>query len=239
MSIPSLLFDPKSPKIKKLVYRNIIPYLGMKLINIKTYFLDLMFPIHCLGCNKEGSHLCDDCVDSIPLEISQTRTQYVDHLYSATNFDHPLLNRALKEFKYRFVKDLSQPLAKIIKRMLRENNLVFNYFIAIPVPLSKKRINWRGFNQAELIAKHLDWGITTNIIFRKKSSKPQADIENKEERSLNVEDNFEINSKIDVKNKNFVLIDDVATTGSTLNECAKIIKQNGAKTVIGITVAHG
>jgi len=211
----------------------------MKLINIKTYFLDLMFPIHCLGCKKEGSHLCDECVDSIPLEISQTRTQYIDHLYSAINFDHPLLNRALKEFKYRFVKDLSQPLAKIVKRMISEKDITLDSLTTIPVPLSKKRMNWRGFNQAELIARHLDWGVTTNIIFRNKSSKPQADIENKEERMINIKGDFEINPETNVKNKNFVLIDDVATTGSTLNECAKIIKQNGAKTVIGITVAHG
>jgi len=145
----------------------------------------------------------------------------------------------LKEFKYRFIKDLSQPLAQVIKRMLRENDLVFNSFIAIPVPLSRKRLNWRGFNQAELIAKHLDWKMNTDIIFRKKSSKPQADIENKEERVMNVEGNFEINSAIDVENRDFILIDDVATTGSTLNECAKILKQSGAKTVIGITIAHG
>ncbi len=239
MSIPSLLFDPKSPKIKKLVYRNIIAQLLVKLINIKTYFLDLLFPVSCLGCRKEGFHLCDKCVDSIPLEISETKTQYLDHLYSATKFDHPLLNRALKEFKYRFVKDLSHPLAQIIRRMVRENNLIFDSPIAIPVPLSKKRLNWRGFNQAELIAKHLNWGVDTNIISRKKASKPQADIENKEERMINVEDNFEINPGMDVENKNFILIDDVATTGSTLNECAKILKQNGAKTVIGVTIAHG
>lgn len=211
----------------------------MKLINIKTYFLDLLFPVSCLGCKKEGFHLCSKCADSIPLEISEIETQYLDHLYSATKFDHPLLNRALKEFKYRFVKDLSRPLAQIIKRMLRENNLIFDSPIAIPVPLSKKRLNWRGFNQAELIAKHLDWGVSTNIISRKKSAKPQADIENKEERAINIEGDFEINSDTNVDNRNFILIDDVATTGSTLNECAKILKQNGAKTVIGITVAHG
>jgi ComF family protein len=211
----------------------------MKLINIKRYFLDLLFPRKCLGCKKEGAHLCVGCVESIPLEISTKQTQYLDHLYSAANFTHPLLNKAIKEFKYRFVRDLSESLARIVIKMIRECDLNLDSPTAIPIPLSRKRLNWRGFNQAELITQHLDWEINTNTIFRKKSLRPQADIENREEREANIKDSFELNHKISVEGRDFVLIDDVVTTGSTIDECAKILKQNGAKTVIGVTVAHG
>jgi ComF family protein len=216
----------------------------MKLIHIKSFFLDLLFPIKCLGCKKEiKSYLCNECIESIPLEFSDTPTSHLEHLYSVANFDHPLLSRCIKEFKYRFVRDLAKPLSSIIIRSIEQNDLQFNSPIAIPVPLSHKRFNWRGFNQAELIAKHLaehfDWEIDTNIISRTKTSKPQADIENKEEREVNIRDNFVLVSEINVSNRNFILIDDVTTTGSTINECAKILKQNGAKSVIGFTVARG
>jgi ComF family protein len=214
----------------------------MKLINIKTFFLDLLFPIKCLGCEKENTFLCEECNDSIPLDLSDTPTMYLDHLYTASDFNHPLLNKVIKEFKYRFVKDLSWPLAWLAIRFVEKNDLQFDSPVLIPVPLSSRRSNWRGFNQAELIArhiaKHFDWTVDTDIICRVRTSKPQADIENKAERKENIKNSFRINSDKTIK-ETCILIDDVATTGSTLNECARILKQNGAKNVIGLTIARG
>ncbi len=216
----------------------------MKLIHIKSFFLDLLFPTKCLGCKKEiKSYLCNECIESIPLELSDIPTPHLEHLYAVVNFDHPLLSRCIKELKYRFVKDLAKPLSSIVIKSIEQNDLHLSSPIVIPVPLSHKRFNWRGFNQAELIARHLaehfGWEIDTNVISRMKTSKPQADIENKEEREMNIKDNFVPAPGIDVSNKDFILIDDVVTTGSTINECAKILKQSGAKSVIGLTIAKG
>ncbi len=214
----------------------------MKPINIKQFFLDLIFPIECIGCKKEKNYLCNECFDSIPLEILDTSTQYLDGLYSAASFNHPLLNKVIKEFKYRFVKSLVQPLSEITIKMIKQQKLNLFSPIVVPVPLSRKRLNWRGFNQAELIAKYItqyfNWEFDI-LIRRIKYTKPQADIENKEERKKNIKANFEINPGINLKNRDYILIDDVTTTGSTLNECARILKKNGAKNVIGITIAHG
>ncbi|MDO8659225.1 MAG: phosphoribosyltransferase family protein, partial [Candidatus Parcubacteria bacterium] len=128
----------------------------------------------------------------------------------------------------------------------------FRNIILIPIPLSKKRYRERGYNQAELICRELikinnlrhgvDMKLEKDILIKPKETEHQARIENRRERLKNIIGSFAIkNEKLSlskIKNKNIILIDDITTTGATLNEARKVLKQNGARKIIAFTVAH-
>ena len=117
----------------------------------------------------------------------------------------------------------------------------FNGNLVVPVPLSRKRRRWRGFNQAELLARAVaqNYGLTldSNNLIRIKHKKPQAKL-NEIHRLANVKECFAWRGG-DLNKKNIILVDDVVTTGATLNECAKVLKAAGAGQVWGLVVAKG
>lgn len=119
--------------------------------------------------------------------------------------------------------------------------------ILIPVPLHKKRLNYRGFNQAEVICNVLkekvgDSATISHAIQRKRHTAQQAKL-NKTERHKNLEDAFTIEKKVRLANRTyendiFFIVDDVCTTGSTLENCAKVLKESGINKVYGLVVAR-
>ncbi len=130
----------------------------------------------------------------------------------------------------------------------------FNNIILIPIPLSAKRYKERGYNQAELICKKLieldtrqpgrltSFVLENNILIKHKETEHQARIENRTERLKNIIGSFAIkndkqNAEL-VKGRNIILIDDITTTGATLSEAKKVLKQAGARKIIAFTVAH-
>ncbi|MCX6759718.1 MAG: ComF family protein [Candidatus Nealsonbacteria bacterium] len=115
-------------------------------------------------------------------------------------------------------------------------------FILIPVPLDKKRLRWRGFNQAEELSKELAKFLKIpsipNSLTKIKETFPQIKLSDKE-RKENVRGVFLIKDRELIKNKNILLVDDVYTTGATMEECAIVLKKAGAKDIIGVVVARG
>jgi ComF family protein len=118
-----------------------------------------------------------------------------------------------------------------------------NNYLIIPVPLYWLKAKRRGFNQsivlAKLISKFLDISCQDNLLIRYKNNPPQAKISDPLLRQQNVANIFRINENLKsiIQNKNIILVDDVFTTGSTLNECAKVLKQNGANLIVAICLA--
>lgn len=120
--------------------------------------------------------------------------------------------------------------------------------ILIPIPLSKKRLCERGYNQAELICKELikinnlrhgvDIKLENKVLIKPKETKHQAKIENRGERLLNIVGSFDIQNAELIKNRNIILIDDITTTGATLSEAKKVLKHFGARKIIAFAVAH-
>jgi len=117
--------------------------------------------------------------------------------------------------------------------------------ILIPIPLSPKRYRERGYNQAELICKELvklnpgkDFELKNNILIKIKETEHQARIKNRNARLKNLENSYGVKNEGLLKNRNIILIDDITTTGATLNEARKILKKSGAKKIIAFTVAH-
>jgi ComF family protein len=156
------------------------------------------------------------------------------------------IKKAVSLFKYRFVSDLCVPLGKIIEKKLIRSSLNLPDII-IPVPLHPKRLRWRGFNQSEMLAnfisKNLTPGIeipvTTTTLYRKKNTPPQKNISNYHERKSNLKQAFSLSrNRREIKGINILLIDDIATTGTTIFECAKVLKKGGAKKVFAIVIAR-
>ena len=262
---------------------------AVKITNkIWLFFLDLIFPIECLGCGREGFWLCGDCFKEVKLKPSQyclnckkendfgefcapCRIIYsLNGVWIAALYDESLVSRAIKSLKYRFVSGLADDLGKLLiafvdkllsrgrvlksglaegvdwKNFKRAENLplaILNFKdnLIVPVPLSKKRLRWRGFNQAELLARKVaenySLALDTENLIRIKHKKPQAKL-NEIHRLENVKECFGWWGN-NLNKKNIILVDDVVTTGATLNECAKVLKQNGAGEVWGLVVAKG
>ncbi|MDI6895681.1 MAG: phosphoribosyltransferase family protein, partial [Bacillota bacterium] len=114
-------------------------------------------------------------------------------------------------------------------------------WILIPVPLEKKRLRWRGFNQAEEIGKHLSFyfkiPLLKDVLMKIKETPAQVELEAKTRKEI-LRRAFFIKNKSLIENKKIILVDDIYTTGSTMEECARILKEAGAKEIIGIVVAR-
>jgi len=160
------------------------------------------------------------------------------------------------ECKYRFIKDLAAVLGDLLILFLNQSGFFRQYafsnpdsFLFTPAPLHKRRFAWRGFNQAELIAvqlnKHLKIPLAANLLKRTRHTPPQMDIDDKIARIQNVKNAFKLNPDLepgeitDIKNKIVILIDDVCTTGSTLEQCAEALKPLKPKEIWGLVVARG
>lgn len=236
---------------------------------LKDFILDLLFPIECLGCGKEKVWLCEDCLEKISLNKSfrcpvcqnftklgetcsgcQDKTN-LNGVFVAGSYKDELLQKSIRCFKYNYISDLAKPLGGILVRFLTKiktsgffivPNVLINYknSLIVPVPLHKKRLRSRGFNQAELLAIEVSDYLELKIIFpleRKYFTKPQVNL-TKKYRQENIKGVFSCSDKEAIKDKKIILIDDVVTTASTLNECAKQLKLAGAREVWGLVLAR-
>ncbi len=232
----------------------------------KKFLLDTLLPQFCLGCGKEGSLICQDCLSTIEIlefqycpfcqkanrlingEKCQLHHQTkLDGLFSATSYKNTLVKSLIAKFKYQpFLKNLKEPLAYLIIAhfLLTENKTILkeaaNCFL-MPVPLSNKRKRWRGFNQSEELAKivaaYFKVPLLTNNLQKVKNNQPQIEL-SKEQRKENIKGVFQLKNPELIRNKTIFLIDDVFTSGATLEECASILKSAGAEQVWGIVVAR-
>ena len=233
------------------------------LSKMKQALLDIIFPKTCLGCKKEGSWLCEDCIATLDIQnwslcpVCQKRVldfktcKYCRQktrlagLFVPLSYENPLIKMAIRQFKYEpFVKELSLPLSYIIISHLNliESPSFDDNFILVPVPLYKSRLRWRGYNQAEEIAKELSKNLAIplekNILIKIKNTLLQAELKG-DERWNNMAKAFLCQNPERIKGKKILLVDDVYTTGATMEECARVLKGAGAREVWGMVVARG
>ena len=216
---------------------------------------------YCLNCRREGGfgRFCPDCRNNFAL----------DGVWVAGDYNNPLLAKIIKHYKYRFIQELDSilgwqataflmnliNLASVTKKNIAHGLGASQLATAIeapgilaelrqtlfmPVPLSKKRLRWRGFNQAEKLAEitadHFGMKINNGLI-RYRHQRPQATL-SKAKRAVNIKNSFRWQGN-NLNGRSVLLIDDVTTTGATLNEAARVLKENGAGEVWGLVVAHG
>lgn len=167
-------------------------------------------------------------------------------LGAAANYNNELVRQMIFTFKYDKVLALKTPLIGLLVSFLNNTNwstfLNFNWLV-IPIPLHRRKYQLRGFNQSEIlaqgIARYFSLEIATNLLVRIKNNKPQASIEDNQSRFENAKGIFVIKDSKLVQSRNILLVDDVATTGATILEAAKILKHNKAQHIIGLVVAKG
>jgi ComF family protein len=139
----------------------------------------------------------------------------------------------LKEAKYHFAYKVLFEIAGLMKPVY--SNLPFAVDYIVPVPLSTQRQNWRGFNQSKILAQKLNWQVK-EFLQKSKHTTAQARL-HRSDRLKNPGESFSLVKNANVKGKTIILVDDVYTTGATLQECAKVLKQNGAGKVFAMVWA--
>lgn len=239
-----------------------------KIQKIKNFILDTLFPISCIACGKADAWLCRECLEKIPLRKSQVcplcekkitpggricfscrRKSALDGLLVATSYKNTHVSSAVHCYKYRFAEKMHAPLGELLIRAYLSADLPLPDAV-IPVPLHPRRLRWRGFNQAALLARHLSENLTPgfpipvldDILVRTRYTHPQMQIKNYSRRQKNIENAFAIKSSegstFGIPNKRILLVDDIATTGSTLFEGARVLKNAGAQEVFAIAIAR-
>jgi len=231
----------------------------------KEFFLDFLFPKFCISCGKEGSYLCQDCFSLIDILERQycpfcsrpkividgktcnfcKRSKSLNGLYCAASYNNFIVKKLINQFKYEpYIKELSKPLSSLIVAHLINLDKVENFqdYILVPIPLHKKKLKKRGFNQAGEVAKELSRILKIpffdDILIKIKQTTAQMELK-KEEREKNIKGIFLCQKPEIIQRKKILLVDDVFTTGSTMEESALILKRAGAKEVWGIVVARG
>ncbi len=214
-------------------------WLMAKATRARDWLLDLVFPPNCGHCDRVDFRFCDDCLrelERVPVALSSLTGDSLDGI-CATGGHCGVLQNALQSFKYESVTELSAPLAARLAQAL--HTLEWRLDIMTPVPLFADREAERGYNQAALLSGHVaaETGalIRADVLKRIRSTSQQA-LLSEQERQDNVRDAFEASGE--VQGLSVLLIDDVATTGSTLRECANALKAKGAGQVYGIAVSH-
>jgi len=219
----------------------------MSIKSMGNFVLELLFPSTCLGCGVSGEILCPNCV----IKASRTDRETSKSVFAVFQYHDPIIKKAIWDLKYHKVPYLGQRLGEILYEELLEDISDIKAYsegipiLVIPVPISKNKNKKRGYNQAEKIARGLCkkadkkiFLLKSNIVKKKEDTIPQARITNRARRLKNIKDSFKLKNKKIVRGKTIIIIDDVTTTGGTINEITKLLKQAGAKKVIGFAVAH-
>lgn len=217
--------------------------------------LDLVYPPRCPGCSAVGELFCEKCrsaVRTYPIatcprcgraEPSRglcaacaAEPARIDGIFPATIYTHPM-REAIQSYKYENVRDLAGPLAEWLVVAWHAHAITAD--VIVPVPLHARREAERGYNQAALLARELSRrvGVPTasRELIRTVRTRPQVGL-TRAERQMNIAGAFRCTEE--VPGLRIVLVDDVCTTGATLESCAAALKDSGAASVVGLTVAR-
>jgi ComF family protein len=224
--------------------------------NLWTWLLELLFPPRCIGCHQPGVWLCDECRSHIsyiepPFCVRcgdavvnhdlcarcRTTPLQIDRIRSAVYFEG-VLREALHHFKYGQLTALARPLGDLMATYWRQHPMPID--ILVPVPLHAARLRERGYNQAALLAREMarqvGLAVDERTLLRQRSTAPQVELDIRQ-RKENVHGAFRCSSDA-LAGKRVLLIDDVCTTGATLEACAVAAQEGGAHRVWALTLAR-
>ena len=222
----------------------------MAIRTITKNFLNLIYPIHCYACkihldpsNEAG--ICDFCRSRIrrnPRPYCRGGKFHFARAYSACLYED-VLKELIHLFKYRGKIAIGRFLASLMIDFLKTDHGILNDIDLIAfVPLQNGRLRERGFNQSRILAFHIskEFGIAlTDVLEKTRRTRHQNEL-SRIDRLSNLTGAFRVKkSARSLTGMKILLIDDVMTTGATLNECAKVLSEAGAKKVICFTLARG
>jgi competence protein ComFC len=216
------------------------------------WLVDFIYPKDCVGCGRLGLWLCDECKRMFE-EVTQicpmcgkeniggyvhkmcSKEWGVDGLTAVYVHEEKVMSGLIHRVKFEFNRKLLEELVGCL-----DFNVGKSFDLVVPVPLSIYRRNWRGFNQAEVIADEVGRQIyvpVREVLRRVKNTKQQSKIKDRKGRFMNVKGVFKM-STLEVEGKNVLLVDDVYTSGATMREATKVLKLSGAKLVWGLVLAR-
>ncbi len=224
---------------------------------LQEKIVDFFFPRRCVGCGRIGDFLCVGCRQKLPRVLRPIckrcgkpessgnlcsacwgQKTEIDGIRSVFRFEG-IVRQAIHDLKYRNLKSISGCLATLMADYLQDNPV--HGEVLVPVPLHSRRLRERGYNQSNLLAQELgkliDIPVIDGSLRRIKDSLPQARTTTIDERRENVAEAFACQDK-ELKAKNIILVDDVCTSGATLEACAVALKTGGAISVWGFTLAR-
>jgi competence protein ComFC len=227
-----------------------------QLYNLLWQGIDLVYPPFCAGCGSKGARWCPHCQQTVRLVTPpickccgreqdtvglcpwcQSSRPHFTSLRSWGYFEGPL-REAIHALKYRRDIGLGEVLSRPLIDMLVES--IWPVDLIVPVPLGVARLKERGYNQSGLIARPLAWGTglrySPRALARVRETRTQVGL-SLDQRKENVRGAFQARSNM-VAGKNVLIVDDVMTTGSTLEACALALLQAGAMEVYGLTLAR-
>ena len=217
--------------------------------------LDFVYPPFCYLCENqlgpEEDLFCQDCwqkqenIKSVYLPVGKMPYIPGPHKWISGSFACFQYSEITQEFihlfKYKKFEHLSVSFGSQLAKVLKNSNSDVVFDVLVPIPLHKKRLKERGFNQSQLLAKSISEksGIPlhSDLLCRNRYTLPQAKM-NRDERIENVKGAFQFTNSPNLKGKTVLLVDDVLTTGSTMNECARVLKNGGAKDVFCLTITR-
>jgi len=228
-----------------------------QLTRLKRATLNLLFPCWCLGCGKEGELICPSCRRKLPrinppicprcgrpqssgiiCPACYSQRHNIDGIRSPLRFE-AVIRQAIHQLKYRNLRAIAEPLASLLSDYLTTKPMPGE--VLVPVPLHRKRLRERGYNQSELLSRELSklvgLPVVADCLVREQHTPPQTKATSASERQNNVANAFTCHDRR-LKDKKVLLIDDVATSGATLDACATALKAAGASLVWGLTLAR-
>lgn len=198
--------------------------------------LDLIFPKNCLECKVSGKYICSSCLKKVRKNGWNSNWVYSVWKYQG------VIRKAILALKYKYSTDIAEELATHLSRVLKRGNIDLDEACLVPIPLHWYRYNFRGFNQSEevgkLVAKKMGWNFVPDLLIRKKHTTPQAQLTGSARRQ-NLRGAFLLNPNYSLSTIRYplVIFDDVLTTGSTLLEASKVLREGGAKRILCLTIA--
>ena len=229
----------------------------------KNAITDMLFPPLCLTCEnllapeERGGVICAACVRSIPLydalSCPACKRRIPDNglpchpeakylLAAAAHYGNEKAHKLIWQFKYENWLSAGTPLGSLMANHLRKTGHDFSEYAVVPIPLHGGREWKRGFNQAAVIgariAKEFFLPTMTGNLVREKETASQADQKDYAARETNIQGAFHAKRPEEFKGKNILLVDDVTTSGATLQEATRVLKQCGAKKIIAAVIAR-
>lgn len=233
----------------------------MILKKIENFLLDVLFPPICLNCRKypeNGGLLCDACYSLIKVNntafcavcrgrLPENKNHCHRPLFllaAATDYDDPVVRDLIRHFKYKNFRGAAEILGEILneylKNLLGNGGFKIENSIVVPIPLHPNRERKRGFNQSKLLAEAIAKNFNLELrepLERIKNNKPQIEMKDDEARQKNINGCFKLADGAEIKGENILLVDDVFTSGATMNEAAKILKEKGVGKIIVLVAA--
>ncbi len=212
----------------------------MRLEKLGNWLMDLLFPPRCPWCdtvlapNEQCS--CGGkreeyryAKGELDLKAANQNGKYVNKVWASFRYEGKI-RQAMLRFKFESEPALAVPFGEEMVHTFTVNELDKEFDILVPIPVSKKTLDKRGYNQTLLLAKEVAKATgmpCVEALYKCKETKPQRDLE-REERKTNIAGAFIVEAPHAVAGKRVLLVDDIITTGSTLNEAAKVLLQAGA-----------